>query len=256
VYFKCSIRRHPETGSITGYYRLVESYRNADDRICHRTILNVGYMEDTNVDQRNKIQKQLTDKYEHKQVLFEETDPLVRKYVEELWQRIIENKRLDIVAVDQSSRMVNIDTVKHRDVREIGAEWIGYNAWQKLELTQLLINRGWTEEQVQLAATQIISRAVYPASELKTARWIKENSAVCELTGYDLEKITKDKLYQSALSLYELKDDLEKHLSKRTNDLFDIEDKIILYDLTNTYFEGEKSNSKLAKFGRSKEKLE
>ncbi len=56
------------------------------------------------------------------------------------------------------------------------------------------------------------------------------------------------------LSLYELKDDLEKHLSKRTNELFDIEDKIILYDLTNTYFEGEKSNSKLAKFGRSKEK--
>ncbi len=254
MYFKCSIRHHPETGNITGYYRLVESYRNADDRICHRTIVNVGYMEDTNVDQRNKIQKHLSDRYEHKQILFEETDPVVIKYVEQLWQRIIDNKRLDIVAVDQSSRMVNIDTVKHRDVREIGAEWIGYNAWQKLELTQLLINRGWTEEQVQLAATQIISRAVYPASELKTARWIKENSAVCELTRYDLEKITKDKLYQSALSLYELKDDLEKHLSKRTNELFDIEDKIILYDLTNTYFEGEKSNSKLAKFGRSKEK--
>ena len=67
VYLKCSIRRHPETGSITGYYRLVESYRNADDLICHRTILNVGYMEDTNIDQRNKIQKQLTDRYEHKE---------------------------------------------------------------------------------------------------------------------------------------------------------------------------------------------
>ena len=198
MYFKCSIRRHPETGSITGYYRLVESYRNADDRICHRTIVNVGYMEDINVDQRNKIQKHLSDRYEHKQVLFEETDPLVRKYVEELWQPIIENKRLDIIAVDQSSRMVNIDTVKHQDVREIGAEWIVYNAWKKLELTQLLINRGWTEEQVQLAATQVISRAVYPASELKTTRWIKENSAVCELTGYDIEKITKDRLYQSA----------------------------------------------------------
>jgi hypothetical protein len=254
VYFKCSIRRHPETGSITGYYRLVESYRNADDRICHRTILNVGFMEDTHVDQRNKIQKQLTDRYEHKEVLFKETDPVVIKYVEELWQRIIDNKRLDIVGADQSNRMVNIDTVKHRDVREIGAEWIGYNAWEKLELTQLLINKGWTEEQVQLAATQIISRAVYPASELKTTRWIKENSAVCELTGYDIEKLTKDKLYQSALSLYEIKDDLQKHLSKRTNDLFDIKDKIILYDLTNTYFEGEKSNSKLARFGRSKEK--
>jgi hypothetical protein len=254
MYFKCSIRRHPQTGNITGYYRLVESYRNAEDRICHRTILNVGYMEDTDVDQRNKIQKHLTDRYEHKPTLFEETDPLVRKYVEELWQRIIDNKRLDIPSLEQSSRMVNMDTIKHPDVREIGAEWIGYHSWDKLQLTSMLLSQGWTEEQAQLAATQVISRAVYPASERKTARWIKENSAICELTGYDVEKLTKDKLYQSALNLYSLKDELEKHLSKRTNELFDIDDKILLYDLTNTYFEGEKRNSKLAKFGRSKEK--
>ena len=69
-----------------------------------------------------------------------------------------------------------------------------------------------------------------------------------------MDKVTKDKPYQSALHLYQVKDALEKHLSKRTNELFDLEDKIILYDLTNTYFEGEKRNSKLAKFGRSKEK--
>lgn len=40
----------------------------------------------------------------------------------------------------------------------------------------------------------------------------------------------------------------------RTNDLFDIEDKIFLYDLTNTYFEGRKATSKMAKYSRSKEK--
>ncbi len=254
MYFKCSIRRHPQWGDLTGYYRLVESYRNADDRICHRTILNVGFMEDTTVEQRNKIQKHLTEKYEHKQMLFDETDPVVKKYVDELWQRIIDTKRLDIIPFDQRATMVDIDTVKHRDVREIGAEWIGYHSWDNLQITPLLLSKGWTEDQVQLAATQIISRAVYPASELKTARWIRENSAVCELTGYDIEKVTKDKLYQSALNLYTLKDELEKHLSTRTNDLFNIEDKIILYDLTNTYFEGEKRKSRLAEFGRSKEK--
>ncbi len=69
-----------------------------------------------------------------------------------------------------------------------------------------------------------------------------------------MEKLTKDKLYQSSLNLYAIKDGLEKHLSNRTNDLFDLQDKIILYDLTNTYFEGEKRNSKLSKFGKSKEK--
>jgi transposase len=51
-----------------------------------------------------------------------------------------------------------------------------------------------------------------------------------------------------------LKDRLETYLSHHTNELFDIEDKIIIYDLTNTYFEGTKRSSQLARFGRSKEK--
>jgi hypothetical protein len=54
--------------------------------------------------------------------------------------------------------------------------------------------------------------------------------------------------------LYGEKSQLENHLSHQTNELFDIEDKIILYDLTDTYFEGRMVNSKTAKFGRSKEK--
>jgi hypothetical protein len=108
----------------------VESYRNDDDRICHRTILNVGFMEDTTA-KLNKIQKHLTHKHEHTQLLFEETDPVVKKYVDELWQRIIDAKRSDIIPFDQRARLV--DTINHRDVREIGAEWIGYHTWEKDE---------------------------------------------------------------------------------------------------------------------------
>ena len=255
MYFKSTIRKHPETGRLTGYYRLVESYRNADNRICHRTILNIGFMEDARPEQLNKIQKQLSEKYEHKQPLFEpEEDPVVKKYVEDLWQRIIACNKLDIVPVEKLSRMIDADTLCHSNVREIGTEWMCHHTWDKLQLTELLLRHGFNEDEAKLASTQVISRASYPASELKTTSWIKENSAVCELTGYDIEKLTKDKLYQSALHLYEVKDALEKHLSARTNELFDLEDKIILYDLTNTYFEGQKRGSRLAKFGRSKEK--
>lgn len=254
MYFKSTIRKHPETGALAGYYRLVESYRNADDRVCHRTILNVGFMDGVTPEQLNRIQRHLTGKYEHRQMLFEESDPVIIRYVGDLWQQIIDGKKIDILPFDQKARMVAIDTIRHRDVREIGAEWIGYHTWNKLQLGTLLQSKGWTEEQIQLAATQIISRAVYPASELRTTRWIRENSAICELTGYDMDNLTKDKLYQSALHLYEIKDALEQHLSARTNELFDIDDKIILYDLTNTYFEGSLRDSELAKFGRSKEK--
>jgi Transposase DDE domain len=256
LYFKSSIRKHPDTGKLSSYYRLVESYRNGDNRVCHQTIVNVGFMEDATPEQLNKIQKQLTEKYEHKLPLFgeQEEDPVVKKYVEELWQRIIDSKRLDIVPVEKLSRMVNADTLQHSNVREIGSESICHSTWNKLQLTEVLLAQGFTEEEAKLATTQVISRAVYPGSELKTTRWIKDNSAVCELTGYDINQITKDKLYQSALHLYQVKDGLEKHLSTRTNELFDLADKIILYDLTNTYFEGEKRSSKLARFGRSKEK--
>jgi transposase len=255
LYFKGTIRKHPETGILSSYYRLVVSYRNADNRICHRTILNIGFMEDATPEQLNTIQKQLTEKYEHKQSLFEsEEEPIVKKYVEDLWQRIIASKKLDIVPVEKLSRMVDADTLRHSNVREIGTEWMCHNTWNKLQLTELLLEQGFNEDEAKLAASQVISRAAYPASELKTTSWIKENSAVCELTGYDMEKLTKDKLYQSALHLYDVRDALEKHLSNRTNELFDLEDKIILYDLTNTYFEGEKRRSKLANYGRSKEK--
>jgi len=54
--------------------------------------------------------------------------------------------------------------------------------------------------------------------------------------------------------LYREKNGLERHLSNRTNDLFSLDDRIIIYDLTNTYFEGGMKGSRLAKFGRSKEK--
>lgn len=116
MYFKFSIRVNPDTGILSGYYRLVESYRNEEGRVCHRTILNVGFMEDTDVQQRNKIQRHLTDKYERKQSLFEETDPVVKHYVSFLRQRIIESNQIDISAISRQQRMVDVDTLQPRSV--------------------------------------------------------------------------------------------------------------------------------------------
>ena len=152
-----------------------------------------------------------------------------------------------------TSRQIDADTIRHSNVREIGSEWICHQTLEELGISQVLAEAGFSEEQIQLAATQIVSRAVYPASELKTASWIKENSAIGELTGYDCEKITKDRLYESALRLYAVKDQLEQHLSHTTNELFDISDKIVLYDLTNTYFEGQYSSSELVPHMREQE---
>lgn len=251
MYFKSSIRKNPETGELDGYYRLVESYRNAYDRVCHRTMLNVGFLPEVSPEQLNKTRKYIMERLGGQQTLFKEQDPIVEKLTIELWNRLITEKKVDI---EKSHRMIDTDTMSHKQAREIGAEWIGKQVWDQLKLSSFLSSLGWREDSIQLAATQVISRAVYPASELKTSRWIEDNSAICDLTDYNPESINKDKLYRSALKLYSIKDELEEHLSKRTNELFNLDDKIILYDLTNTYFEGRKVDSKIAAFGKSKEK--
>jgi hypothetical protein len=199
-------------------------------------------MEDTSVEQRNLIQKQFTALYEQpgQQLLFNETDPVVIRYVSQLWKEMIDKKRIDVNEPKRMARMIDADTMVDTEGLEIGTERICQDGWQKLQLSELLRKLGWSAEEIQLACTQVISRAAYPASELETTRWIKEKSAVCTLTGYERELVTKDKLYQSALKLYQYRDAIERHLSYRTNDLFDLRDRIVLYDLTNTYFEGEK----------------
>jgi transposase len=255
MYFKFSLRYNKDKQQSDAYYRLVESYRNAEGRVCHRTIVNIGFVDDDySPEQLNLTARILTDRYEQKQTLFEPTDAAVIDLAETLWQRIIKEKRLDLTLHSPTSRKIDADTMRHSNVREIGSEWICHQSLEELGISKVLASAGFSEEQIQLAATQIVSRAVYPASELKTASWIKENSAVGELTGYDCQKITKDKLYESALRLYKVKDRLEQYLSHTTNELFNISDKIVLYDLTNTYFEGQYSGSELAKYGRSKEK--
>jgi len=267
MYFKVSMRTNPATGVYCGYYRLVESYRNHCDRVCHRTILNAGYLDGLSTDQLNLIQKILTAKVaNHDKPLFElpyTDDKTVLRHVEEFYQRMVAEKRIDVF-VDKKDKtaskngkdlqMIDLNSIRNKDVREIGAEWMSYQAMRQLQIAPFLESQGWSEDQVKLALTHIISRAVYPASELETTRWIRENSAVCEITGFDTQQITKDRLYSISKKLYAQKEALEQHLSVRTNELFDIQDKIVLYDLTNTYFEGSKLGSKLAKFGRSKEK--
>jgi transposase len=255
MYFKFSLRHNTAKKRLDAYYRLVESYRNPAGGVCHRTILNIGFLdEEYRPEQLNQTARILTARYEQKQMLFAPADAAVIELAETLWEKIIQNRQLDVTLYHSGSRHIDADTMRHSNAREIGSEWICHQTLEELGVNQVLSAAGFSAEQIQLAATQIVSRAVYPASELKTASWIKENSAIGELTGYDCQKITKDKLYESALRLYSVKDRLEQHLSHKTNEIFDISDKIVLYDLTNTYFEGQYNNSKLARYGRSKEK--
>jgi hypothetical protein len=236
-------------------YQLCESYR-LEGRIRHHVIIGLGKLEELPTDeQKIFLGKRIEEMLKGVQRLeLEPEDEKVEALAYHFYQEIIKKHRYDSKRKGADWQTVNLDSVKNKDVKEIGAEWLCKQSFDQLKIAEFLRNKGWGEEQISLATTHIISRAVYPASELKTVSYIKENSAICELTGYDTEKLTKDKLYGISKSLYKVKDELEDYLSQKTNELFDLDDKIILYDLTNTYYEGRMKNSRIAKFGRSKEK--
>ena len=123
-----------------------------------------------------------------------------------------------------------------------------------LDIRKYLTSRGWKRDQINFALMQIIARAIYPYSELKTVRYLRENTALAEMFGISKEKITKDALYESAKRLWDEHRGLEDWLHDRVCSMFGIEEKILLFDITNSYFEGKMENSELCQYGRSKEK--
>jgi hypothetical protein len=236
MYFKATYRHNPKTDNPDWYYRLVENYRNVLDEVRQRTVLSVGFLSDFTGEQIDLIEKGICDRITGQQSLFD--DAAVSAFLEVLYQRMIRENKVDLGTSDSKKDIdtVDLNTLKNKDVREMGAEWMSLQAVRELGIDRYLSSSGWSDEDVSLALSHIVSRAVYPASELKTVRFMEDNSSICELTGYDIDTLTKDKLYRVTKKLFAEKQGLENYLSKKTNDLFDLQDEIILYDLTNSYF--------------------
>jgi Transposase DDE domain len=257
VFLKVVFKTNKQTGNRAMHYRMVESYR-MDNCVKHISILHLGSLEQLPQAAQKKalgrrIDELVKEKITGLKSLFTCEDKLVERLAQQYALDIIEKQKIDTGA-ERDYQVIDTESISHKSVKEIGCEWLGMQAMGQLKIAAFLKQHGFGDEDVQLALTHIISRAACPASELATSKWIQQNSAVCMLTGYPVSKITKDKLYSISHKLYAVKDALEEHLSHTTNELFDIEDKIIIYDLTNTYFEGRLNGSKIAAYGRSKEK--
>ena len=48
----------------------------------------------------------------------------------------------------EKHRLVKVNTIKYKEVKEIGSEWICANTWHQLKLTELFENIGWSKEKV------------------------------------------------------------------------------------------------------------
>jgi transposase len=83
---------------------------------------------------------------------------------------------------------------------------------------------------------------------------LQEHSALGELLDCDYSQQGLSSLYRASDLLWKHRDAIESFLYQQHCILFDIEETITLFDLTNTFFEGTGKYNANAAFGRSKEK--
>ena len=105
-----------------------------------------------------------------------------------------------------------------------------------------------------LACAVVIGRLVAPGSELSTHRWLTTRSSLPEMIGGGLETIGKDPLYTLADRLWSAKEFIEKRLVEKSQTFARQAETVLLYDMSNTYFEGVCRGNALARRGHSKEK--
>lgn len=272
MYFTSIIRFSPEHGRELPYYKIKESFRDVIGRVHTRVMLTPGYLPDLCSDEIVQIRRGLTYLMEQsafipgQQTMFD-TDPRqdysqkVRGYIENFWTQIKDSGKIDSArtSYDEAERkarkLIDVNTIQHTDAREVGAENVCLQAIRELQIDTFLRHEGWLERKINSTLASLIIRTVYSPSEWAALRILDENSAAMELlTGQFGDSPTQREVYAAAPSLYALKDKLERHLCSRTDSLFNLTNRVMLFDLTNFYFEGSKPGSKKAKFGRSKEK--
>jgi hypothetical protein len=243
------------------YYRLVHGYK-VGDKVRQQTLLNLGKLEDCPVEKHkalaDRIEMLLTGSESIFNDIDESIEALAQRFVKEIQSKglfpSLKRKTAIGKAPDKTFEEVNLESIEEEESKTIGGEWLCKQAFDRLGIATLLSGIGMNETQVSMAQMLLTAKLIHPSSELETERWLQENSGAMELYGQEAFSTTRYRLYQAATLLYEQKEFIEKELYSLCTNLFSQRNKIVIYDLTNLFFEGQMRGSQKANFGRSKEK--
>lgn len=257
------VKKNPGSDKSYAYYRLVEAYRGAGDKPRQRVILNLGKLDGLPVE----MHKTLADRIEYLlmgqiEIFSGATDPVVDRLAQGFYRAILQSgsHSHSIPAASPVPKpagtfvKVDIDSIENEDIKEVGAAWLCKQVLDASGIGALLESVGVKGVALDHCMVALLARLVHPGSELATEGWLREHSALPELHGMRPDGVTRFHLYRAATRLYGHKELVERHLAGHARDLFSLDDRILLFDLTNTYFEGRMASSDKAVHGRSKEK--
>jgi hypothetical protein len=257
MFIRCVTKIDKNTKRTYHSYKLVESYRtNRGPR--QRILLQLG----NNLELPQERWKELSNRIEEICLGVTTIIPYpddIEKLAQRFAKLLIHNQSTTPLSSNNENKQkiytsIDLESLQTSNSRSIGVEHILYETFKRLNLHKFLKSQGLNQSQVDYAAATIISRAAFPASELKTQFFLQKRSALDELMSTDFSNLSLRKLYLISDLLLENKNDLEIHLESKENEIFNLDNTIVLYDITNTYFEGVSKANPKAKYGRSKEK--
>ncbi len=258
--------------------QLIEAYRDRLGRSRSRTVISLG---NASVPEESKkiiskaVERKLYDIYNNTEELFEtEYSKAEQKWIDTIIRRIelkggwkpISPAAYGTVCTNKPSTPekeesdqiniingVEIENIEHCCETELGPELAALTAWKELELEKVLKTLGFNQKQCACAAVSVINRLIDPVSEHALTSWISTTS-LPELLGVEILQGGDDLYYRISDKLLKHQDQLKKHLVQKEREYFKLERTILLYDLTNTYFEGTAIENPKAKRGCSKHK--
>ena len=243
-----------KTGRIYRYCQLVETISISTGKK-QRVVLHLGQL-DLSADKIKILGKMIELRI--RGIRESSKFPELEKIADEAYQKYLDNQKKEVEKKKETeaAHYVEIDlkSTNQTQYRSVGCETVCNHLWRELHLSSILRKCKFSWKEIDLAKVIIFGRLIAPGSELSTINWFFNQSSLLETLSSDLKSTGKDAFYEISDLLYANKDKIEHHLRENTKKLFPYSDTIYLYDLTNTYFEGRKLNSKLCKRGKSKEK--
>ena len=252
MYIRRTSIKSRKDGSQYYTYRLVES-RRTENRVRQHTLLNLGVDFSLPREQWPVLTSRIEDILGGQRLLLDinsDIESLAQNYA----ARIIASHQeiSDPDAIDY--REVDLDSLEMSRPRSVGREHITLEALRSLGLDTKLKELGFNGPQTAAAIGTIIGRACEPGSELATHEWLQNRSGLGELIDFDFDNLSLYGMYQISDQLLKKKAAIETHLYEQERSIFQLQETITLYDLTNTYFEGQCKTNTLAAHGHSKEK--
>jgi hypothetical protein len=147
-----------------------------------------------------------------------------------------------------------VDSLQQTQPRSVGVEHLAQHALAQVGFIQKLADLGGNGAMRAAILGNVIGRMAEPAAELATWNGLQTQSGLGERIDVDFAGLSHMRLYRASDLLRRPRAAIEEHLFSAIQTLFGLEETVTLYDLTNTYVEGDATANPKAHFGRSKEK--